>query len=139
MSAADKVIEIAENEVGYLEKASNSNLYEKNANAGSNNYTKYWAEIKPEYQGQPWCACFVTWCFVQAFGKDKAAQLLKHYPYVYCPTMSGLFKLYANPQRGDIVIFKNNGTFTHTGIVTSVNGDYFTTVCLLYTSDAADE
>ena len=97
MSAADKVIEIAENEVGYLEKASNSNLYEKNANAGSNNYTKYWAEIKPEYQGQPWCACFVTWCFVQAFGKDKAAQLLKHYPYVYCPTMSGLFKLYANP------------------------------------------
>lgn len=128
MSAADKVIEIAENEVGYLEKASNSNLYEKNANAGSNNYTKYWAEIKPEYQGQPWCACFVTWCFVQAFGKDKAAQLLKHYPYVYCPTMSGLFKLYANPQRGDIVIFKNNGTFTHTGIVTSVNGDYFTTV-----------
>ena len=42
MSAADKVIEIAENEVGYLEKASNSNLYEKNANAGSNNYTKYW-------------------------------------------------------------------------------------------------
>ena len=82
MSAADKVIEIAENEVGYLEKASNSNLYEKNANAGSNNYTKYWAEIKPEYQGQPWCACFVTWCFVQAFGKDKVAQLLKHYPYV---------------------------------------------------------
>ncbi|MGN0682215.1 MAG: CHAP domain-containing protein, partial [Oscillospiraceae bacterium] len=128
MSAADKVIEIAENEVGYLEKASNSNLYDKTANAGSNNYTKYWAEIKPEYQGQPWCACFVTWCFVQAFGKDKATQLLKHYPYVYCPTMSGLFKLYANPQRGDIVIFKNNGTFTHTGIVTSVNGDYFTTV-----------
>ena len=73
MSAADKVIEIAENEVGYLEKASNSNLYDKTANAGSNNYTKYWAEIKPEYQGQPWCACFVTWCFVQAFGKDKAA------------------------------------------------------------------
>ncbi len=128
MSAADKVIEIAENEVGYLEKASNSNLYEKNANAGSNNYTKYWAEIKPEYQGQPWCACFVTWCFVQAFGKDKVAHLLKHYPYVYCPTMSGLFKLYANPQRGDIVIFKNNGTFTHTGIVTNVNGDYFTTI-----------
>ena len=34
MSAADKVIEIAENEVGYLEKASNSNLYDKTANAG---------------------------------------------------------------------------------------------------------
>ena len=71
---------------------------------------------------------FLTWCFVQAFGKDKAAMLLKHYPYVYCPTMSGLFTLNANPKRGDIVIFKHNGVFTHTGIVTSVNGDYFTTV-----------
>lgn len=113
MSAIDKVIGIAETEIGYLEKKSNSNLYDKTANAGSSNYTKYWAEIKPEYQGQPWCACFVTWCFVKAFGKDKATQLLKHYPYVYCPTMSGLFNLYANPKRGDIVIFKRNGTFTH--------------------------
>lgn len=128
MSAIDKVIGIAETEIGYLEKKSNSNLYDKTANAGSSNYTKYWAEIKPEYQGQPWCACFVTWCFVKAFGKDKATQLLKHYPYVYCPTMSGLFNLYANPKRGDIVIFKRNGTFTHTGIVTSVNGDYFVTI-----------
>jgi hypothetical protein len=42
--------------------------------------------------------------------------------------MASLFTLNANPQVGDIVIFKRNGTFTHTGIVTSVNGDYFTTV-----------
>jgi hypothetical protein len=128
MSAIDKVIQIADTEVGYLEKATKSNLYDKTANARRNNYTKYWAEIYPSYQGQPWCACFVTWCFVQAFGKDKAAMLLKHYPYVYCPAMSGLFKLNANPKRGDIVIFKHNGVFTHTGIVTSVDGDYFTTV-----------
>lgn len=128
MTAIEKVIQIAENEIGYLEKASNSNLYDKTVNAGSANYTKYWAEIKPEYQGQPWCACFVTWCFVQAFGKDNAAKLLKHYPYVYCPTMASLFTLNANPKRGDIVIFNRNGTFTHTGIVTSVSGDYFTTV-----------
>lgn len=128
MSAIDKVIEIAKNEVGYLEKKSNSQLYDKTANAGSNNYTKYWAEIKPDYQGQPWCAAFVTWCFVQAFGKDKATKLLKHYPYVYCPTMASLFTLNANPKRGDIVIFYRNGEFTHTGIVTSVDGDYFTTI-----------
>ena len=124
----DKVIAIATQEVGYLEKATNSNLYSKTGNAGSNNYTKYWAEIKPSYQGQPWCACFVTWCFVQAFGQAMAAALLKHYPYVYCPTMKDLFTLNANPQRGDIVIFKRGSTFTHTGLVTSVNGDYFTTI-----------
>lgn len=128
MNAIDKVIQIAENEVGYLEKKSNSQLESKTANAGSKNYTKYWQAIKPPYQGQPWCACFVTWCFVQAFGAGTAARLLKHYPYVYCPTMEHLFSLNANPKRGDIVIFKHNGTFTHTGIVTGVNGDYFTTV-----------
>lgn len=128
MSAIDKVIEIAKAEVGYLEKASNLQLYDKTANAGSNNYTKYWADIKPSYQGQPWCACFVTWCFVQAFGREMAAELLRHYPYVYCPTMASLFTLNANPKRGDIVIFYRGGTFTHTGIVTSVSGDYFTTV-----------
>lgn len=128
MSAIDKVIQIAEKEIGYLEKKNNNSLYDKTANAGQNNYTKYWQDIKPSYQGQPWCACFVTWCFVQAFGQDMARKLLKHYPYVYCPTMAGLFSLNANPKRGDIVIFKNGGEFTHTGIVTSVNGDYFTTV-----------
>jgi hypothetical protein len=128
MTAIDKVIEIAENEVGYLEKASNSSLYDKTANAGTENYTKYWAEIKPDYQGQPWCACFVTWCFVQAFGKETAEKLLKHYPYVYCPKMAEFFGLNANPKRGDIVIFYRKGTFTHTGIVTSVDGDHFETV-----------
>lgn len=128
MTAIEKVIEIAADEVGYLEKKSNASLYDKTANAGSANYTKYWAEIKPSYQGQPWCACFVTWCFVQAFGRETATKLLKHYPYVYCPTMADLFTLNANPKVGDIVIFKHSGTFTHTGIVTGVNGDYFTTV-----------
>lgn len=126
--AINKVIAAAKNEIGYLEKKSNSSLDSKTANAGSANYTKYWRDIKPSYQGQPWCACFVTWCFEKVFGKNVAAKLLKHYPYVYCPTMSDLFTLNANPKEGDIVIFKRNGTFVHTGIVTKVNGDYFETV-----------
>ena len=128
MSAIDKVISIALDEVGYLEKKSNSQLDSKTANAGLNNYTKYWRDIKPEYQGQPWCACFVTWCFVKAFGRENAEKLLRHYPYVYCPTMASLFKRYVNPKRGDIVIFKRGSEFTHTGIVTGVSGDYFTTI-----------
>lgn len=126
--AINKVITIAKAEVGYLEKASNAQLDNFTANAGSANYTKYWRDIKPEYQGQPWCACFVTWCFVNAFGGNYTRQLLKHYPYVYCPTMASLFTLNANPKVGDIVIFKRNGEFVHTGIVTAVNGDYFETV-----------
>ena len=126
--AINKLIEIANAEVGYLEKRSNAQLYDKTDNAGSDNYTKYWAEVKPSYQGQPWCAAFVTWCFVQAFGQEKAKLLLKHYPYVYCPTMASLFTLHSNPKTGDIVIFKRGGEFVHTGIVTGVNGDYFETI-----------
>lgn len=126
--AIEKVILIAKNEVGYLEKKSNSQLDSKTANSGSANYTKYWRDVKPSYQGQPWCACFVSWCFMKAFGLETAKKLLKHWPYVYCPTMSGLFTLNANPEVGDIVIFKHNGTFTHTGLVTAVIGDRFYTI-----------
>lgn len=125
--AIEKVILIAKNEIGYLEKKSNSQLDSKTANSGSANYTKYWRDVKPSYQGQPWCACFVSWCFMKAFGLNKAKKLLKHWPYVYCPTMSGLFTLNANPKVGDIVIFKHNDTFTHTGLVTAVVGDRFYT------------
>jgi len=128
MTAIDKLIQIAENEVGYLEKKSNSQLDSKTANAGTANYTKYWRDIKPDYQGQPWCACFVTWCMEQAFGRAAAEKLLKHYPYVYCPSMVGRFTLNANPKRGDIVIFYRGDEFAHTGLVTSVNGDKFTTI-----------
>ena len=133
MSAVEKVMSIAASEVGYLEKYGNTDLYDKTANAGSENYTKYWAEIKPDYQGQPWCACFVTWCLVQAFGKDKAAQLLGHYPYVYCPT--GLAKAKAQgrwsqePSVGAVVIFGNaSGTASHTGLVSGYDKIYVHTI-----------
>lgn len=126
--AINAVLGTAEEEIGYLEKKSNSQLDSKTANAGSNNYTKYWRDIKPDYQGQSWCAAFVSWCFMKAFGLDKAKKLLKHWPYVYCPTMSELFTLNTYPQIGDIVIFYHNGTFTHTGLVTAVVGDRFYTI-----------
>lgn len=126
--AIEKVILIAKNEEGYLEKKSNSQLDSKTANAGSANYTKYWRDIKPDYQGQPWCAAFVSWCFMKAFGLEKAKKLLKHWPYVYCPTLGNLFTRNANPKIGDIVIFYHNGTFTHTGLVTAVIGDRFYTI-----------
>lgn len=126
--AIEKVILIAKSEEGYLEKKSNSQLDSKTANAGSANYTKYWRDIKPDYQGQPWCAAFVSWCFMKAFGQEKAKKLLKHWPYVYCPTLGNLFTRNANPKIGDIVIFYRNGTFAHTGIVTAVIGDRFYTI-----------
>lgn len=126
--AIDALIATARAEVGYLEKKSNSQLDDKTANAGYNNYTKYWRDVYPQYQAQAWCAAFVSWCMMKTFGLDTAKKLLKHWPYVYCPTLENLFTKYANPQRGDIVIFYRNGTFAHTGLVTKVEGDKFYTI-----------
>ena len=129
--AIDALIACAENEVGYLEKRSNSQLDSKTGNAGTANYTKYWRDLKVSYQGQPWCAVFVSWIMYKTFGLETAKKLLKHtsdFPYVYCPTLGARFTKHANPQRGDIVIFYRNGTFAHTGIVTKVQGDRFWTV-----------
>ena len=126
--AINAFIATAEAEVGYLEKKSNSQLDDKTANAGYNNYTKYWRDVYPQYQAEPWCAAFLSWCMMKTFGLDTAKKLLKHWPYVYCPTLGSLFTKYANPQRGDIVIFYHNSTFTHTGLVTKVEGDKFYTI-----------
>ena len=126
--AINALIKIAEAEIGYLEKKSNSQLDSKTANVGSANYTKYWRDVKPEYQGQPWCAAFVSWCFEKAFGLETAKKLLKHWPYTYCPTLGDLFVKNANPKVGDIVIFYRGGEFAHTGIVTAVSGDRFETI-----------
>ena len=126
--AINALIKIAEAEIGYLEKKSNSQLDSKTANAGSANYTKYWRDVYPSYQGQPWCAAFVSWCFEKAFGLEMAKKLLKHWPYTYCPTLGDLFTKNANPKVGDIVIFYRGGTFAHTGIVTAVSGDRFETI-----------
>ena len=126
--AINALIKIAEAEIGYLEKRSNSQLDSKTANAGSANYTKYWRDVYPSYQAQPWCAAFVSWCFEKAFGLETAKKLLKHWPYTYCPTLGDLFTKNANPKVGDIVIFYRGGEFAHTGIVTAVSGDRFETI-----------
>ena len=126
-SELEKVIEVAKAEIGYLEKKSNSQLDSKTANAGDRNFVKYWS-VKPEWNGAYWCAAFICWVFTEALGKQRAKELLKHYPYVYCPTLAGLFTKYSTPQVGDIVIFWKNGEYAHTGLVIAVNGNRFTTI-----------
>ena len=129
--AIDAIIATAQAEIGYMEKKSNAQLDDKTANVGNGNYTKYWRDLKPSWNGSAWCAVWVSWCMYKTFGLETAKKLLKHendFPYVYCPTLGARFTKYANPQRGDIVIFYRNGTFAHTGIVTKVDGDKFYTI-----------
>lgn len=126
--AIQAAVKIAKTEIGYREKASNANLDSKTANAGTANYTKYWRDVAPEYQGQAWCACFISWVFMKAFGKATETKLLKHWPYIYVPTLAGLFTNYASPKVGDIFMYHNGSEFSHTGLVISVSGDKFVTI-----------
>lgn len=133
MSAVDRLIQTAENEVGYLEKKSNASLDSKTANAGSANYTKYWRDMKPEWQGEPWCDAFVSWCFLKTFGADMAQKLLCGglYSY-YTPASANYFKAHKRwrtyPERGFVVYFNVGGNIGHTGIVVDVRNGYVYTI-----------
>lgn len=89
----NSVLQIAMNEVGYLEKKSNSQLDSKTANAGKNNYTKYNRDYNAWGGGgaQPmeWCASFVSWCFVKAFGLAGG----------HCPAVRRPAPLYSHRRR----------------------------------------
>lgn len=137
MSAIEKLLKIAENEVGYLEKKSGSNLYSKISNAGSANYTKYGYEMHklyPTTMDYPaaWCDCFVDWCFVQAFGFDVAAKLLHRFDD-YTVNSAGYYKnngeWYKSPKVGDQIFFTNSkGGICHTGLVYKVDNSKVYTI-----------
>ena len=65
MSKPADIVAIALAEVGYREKATNSVLDDKNANSGSNNWTKYARDLAAagyyngNKNGYAWCDCFV--------------------------------------------------------------------------------
>ena len=132
MTAIEKLIQTAENEIGYAEKNSNKDLNSKTANKGPNNYTKYnrdyRAWTKTGAINQQWCAAFVSWVFVQSFGLDMARKLLGGKLYKQCQTGADNFKSAGRyvdrkkgemPKIGDVVFFwrSKKGRLGHTGIV----------------------
>ena len=62
--AVTTLLSVAADEVGYHEKKTNADLYDKYLNSGDNNYTKYGAWFG--YPDTPWCAAFIGWCANQA-------------------------------------------------------------------------
>lgn len=135
MGSLNSLLERCENEKGYIEKASNKNLYSKTENKGTSNYTKYSEDINNlglmGCQAQPWCATYQFWQEVQEFGLDKA---LKHWnmtkeTYVgyNCFSTYNKFKAVGKvsnkPKLGALVIFKSS----HMGRVTKISGNTFWT------------
>ena len=141
-----KLIDVALDEVGYLEKGSKTNLDSKTGNAGSLNYTKYARDLAAisyfngNKQGVAWCATFVAWCFVQAFGKQDALKLLCQ--PVKAANNCGAGCKYARnyfaskgqlndaPKIGDVIFFysSDKSQIAHTGLVYKVDSKKVYTV-----------
>lgn len=143
---ASKVIAIAAAEIGYKEKATNSQLDSKAANAGHNNYTKYARDFDQKYpnwyngkkNGFAWCDMFVDWCFLTAFGYSAAIKLLcqpERSAGAGCTYSMGYYKNKgqfhtSNPKPGDQIFFRHSGNSgaDHTGIVEKVDKSYVYTI-----------
>lgn len=142
---ASKVIAVAVAEIGYKEKKSNSNLDDKTANAGGNNYTKYARDFDQKYpqwyngkkNGFAWCDMFVDWCFLTAFGYAAALKLLCQpeksagagctYSADYYHNKGQFYT--SNPKPGDQIFFGTSiSNCTHTGIVEKVVGSTVYTI-----------
>ena len=140
---ASKVISIAENEIGYLEKKSNAQLDDKTANVGSGNYTKFARDLdnigfyNGKKNGYAWCDVFVDWCFVQAFGAETAKALLCQPDKSLgagCTYSANYYKkagqFYTSPKVGDQIFFRSAAktAVVHTGIVYKVDGSKVYTI-----------
>lgn len=142
---ASKLLEVALNEIGYLEKKSNSKLDSKTANAGYNNWTKYARDLDAlgffyngKKNGYAWCDMFVDWCFVKAFGVEEAMKLLQQPKKSYgagCGPSANYYKqkgqfYKSNPKKGDQIFFwsAKKDRVAHTGLVYKVDSTYVYTV-----------
>ena len=142
MYSKQKLLDIAFAEVGYLEKKSNKDLDSKTGNAGNKNYTKYNRDYNAWGAGgtidMQWCAAFVSWCFVKAYGLEAAKTLLCGGLHHYTPTGANRFKKanryikrgQGTPEIGDVVYFysKAKGRIGHVGIVYNVDSTTVYTV-----------
>lgn len=140
---ASTVINIATSQVGYIEKKTNSQLDDKTANAGNNNYTKYARDIdningfyNGKKNGFAWCDMFVDWCFIQAYGVANALKLLCQsygsagagceYSAQYYKNKNQFGKI---AKVGAQIFFKNSaGHVCHTGLVYAVSNSKVYTI-----------
>lgn len=121
--AINKVLDLAESEIGYHEQG--------------NNFTKYAAEMDSyagfyngPKDGFAWCDVFVDWLFVHSFGVDIGREMLCQ-PFnsagAGCLYSAQYYKAagrwFTSPQPGDQIFFSYSaGKISHTGIVERVAG-----------------
>lgn len=139
---ASKLIKLAEAEVGYLEKRTNSNLDSKTGNSGYNNWTKYARDLNNagyyngNKNGYAWCDVFVDWLFLRLCNGDaKKAEWLICQSGDYgasCTYSMQYYKsagrFYKTPKVGDQIFFGSSTNASHTGIVYKVDNSKVYTI-----------
>lgn len=114
MTTAEDVLNEARSQLGTYERPVNRTIY------GA------WLG----YDGQPWCASFVSWVF---FNKGLAIPAKTAQGFAYCPDGVNYFKRirrwFDTPEVGDVVFYKfdKDTLADHVGIVESVNRDGYIT------------
>ena len=125
--AKQKLIDLAQSQVGYRE--------------GPNNYNKYADDPKVIQlygwcpQNQPWCDIFVDEGFNQCFGLTAASEMT-YQPIgqgsAACANSMSFYRangaLYSSPEHGDQIFFYSGGNVGHTGIVEAVEGGKVITI-----------
>lgn len=145
MVTASDVLSIANDEIGYIAKKTNSQLDNKTANAQTvktgYKFTRYARDLfsagyyNGDKNGYDWCTCFADWCFYVAAGRDKqVAETIKPLD-VYGAVVKYAKAAYVRlgrcdntPRVGDQAFIKFGGELAHTALVLSVGNGTVTTV-----------
>ena len=141
---AKDLIAVASAEIGYHEKASNSNLQNKYLNSGNKDWNKYADFIDKTYpnfyngrkNGYAWCDVFNDYCYIKAFGIENALKLLCQplksdgagcrMSYSYYKKAGKVGK---TPKVGAQIFFgKSESSLYHTGIVESFDNNRVYTI-----------
>lgn len=120
MAIAEKILEIAQSQIGTKESPAKSDNVKYN--------TAYYGREVSDGK-HPWCAVFVWWVFREAGASDM------YYgggETAYCPTLMSFHKKQkvTDYRPGDIVFFNFSGRSSagHVGICESWDGTYITTI-----------
>ena len=141
MTAQERLIGTAADQVGYMGKRSNAQLDEYNSNT-SGKWNKYARDLDAlgdfyngKKNGYDWCDVFVDWCFVTTFGRTLGQKLLCQ-PDRSCGAGTGYLlgyykakgRLFSSPEPGDQIFFGDAKSTWHTGIVSKVENGYVHTI-----------
>ena len=146
MTEIEKVLAVALGEVGCLEKETKADLDSRTENAGDENFTKYARDLDAldfyhgDKNGLAWCDVFVDWCFVKAFGEERALRMTFQPDWGFLNRGAGCRhsrryyklrgRLFEEPKVGDQVFFfaKDGETVCHTGLVYALDNTFLYTV-----------